>query len=63
MKMVDITKDEYWEGNYKEKEKSSFVKKIILKNKFLSVLFLIFGVFMIANTILIYSFFEILSEL
>jgi len=58
--MMDITRDEIWEVNYKEKDKENFIKETVRKNKFLSISMLIFGIFMIANTMLIYSFFKII---
>ena len=54
--MMDITRDEYWEVNYKEKGKES-----VKKNKFLSISMFIFGICMIANMALMYSFFKILE--
>ena len=61
--MMDITRDEYWEVNYKEKEKENFIKEAIRRNKFLSISMLIFGICIIANIALIYSFFNILTNL
>lgn len=58
--MMDITRDEIWEVNYKEKDKENFIKETVRKNKFISISMLIFGIFMIINTMLIYSFFKII---
>ena len=58
--MMDITRDEYWEVNYKEKEKENFIKETVKKNKFLSISMLIFGICTIANMVLMYSFFKII---
>lgn len=58
--MMDITRDEYLEVNYKEKEKENFIKETVRKNKFLSISMLIFGICIIANVALMYSFFKII---
>ena len=58
--MMDITRDEIWEVNYKEKEKENFIKETVKKNKFLSISMLIFGICTIANMVLMYSFFKII---
>ena len=58
--MMDITRDEYWEVNYKEKEKENFIKETVRKNKFLSISFFIFGICIVANVALMYSFFKII---
>jgi len=59
--MVDITKDEFWEEDYQKKD--TYIRETIRKNKFLSVSFLILGICVLANIILIYSFFKILTNL
>ena len=61
--MMDITRDEFWEVNYKEKEKENFIKKTVRKNKFLSISMLIFGICIIANVALIYNFFKIIQTM
>ena len=53
--MMDITRDEYWEVNYKEKGKES-----VKKNKFLSISMFIFGICITVNVALMYSFFKII---
>ena len=65
--MVDITKEEFWDNKYeevskKEKEKSK-VKEFILKNKIIVTLLISFGILMTINTILIYNFFKVLTEM
>ena len=65
--MVDITKEEFWDNKYediskKEKENSK-VKEFILKNKIIVTLLVSFGILMTINTILIYNFFKVLTEM
>ena len=65
--MVDITKEEFWDNKYeevskKEKEKSK-LREIISKNKIVVTLLVSFGILMTINTILIYNFFRILTEM
>jgi len=65
--MVDITKEEFWDNKYeevskKEKEKSK-VKEFILKNKIIVTLLISFGILMAINTILIYNFFKVLTNM
>jgi len=65
--MVDITKEEFWDNKYQEvykKEKqNSKIKELINKHKVLTILLISFGVLMAVNTILIYNFFKILTEI
>ena len=65
--MVDITKEEFWDNRYeevskKEKEKSK-IKEFILKNKIIATLLISFGILMTINTILIYNFFKVLTNM
>ena len=65
--MVDITKEEFWDNKYEEvskkgKEKSK-VKEFILKNKIIVTLLISFGILMAINTILIYNFFKVLTNM
>ena len=65
--MVDITKEEFWDNKYeevskKEKERSK-VKEFILKNRIIVTLLVSFGILMAINTILIYNFFKVLTEM
>ncbi len=65
--MVDITKEEFWDNNYaevskKEKERS-IIKDFIAKHKVIVTLLISFGILMTINTILIYNFFRILTEM
>lgn len=65
--MIDITKDEFWDDKYEEvtkkEKKENKVKEFIIKHKLITVLLILLGIFMIANTILIYNFFRILMEI
>lgn len=65
--MIDITKDEFWDDKYEEvtknKTKENKVKEFITRHKIITVLLIFLGIFMIANTILIYNFFKILMEM
>lgn len=65
--MIDITKDEFWDDKYEEvtkkEKKENKVKEFITKHKLITVLLILLGIFMIANTILIYNFFRILMEM
>lgn len=65
--MIDITKDEFWDDKYEEvtknKTKENKVKEFITKHKIITVLLILLGLLMIANTILIYNFFRILMEI
>ena len=64
--MIDITKDEFWENRYQEvykKEKeNSKIKEFILKHKIITILLISLGTLMTLNTILIYKFFRILTN-
>ena len=65
--MVDITKEEFWDNKYeevnkKEKEKNKLTR-IIEKNKIITALLIGFGILMAINTILIYNFFKVLTEI
>ena len=65
--MIDITKDEFWETRNEEVirtiGKRNSVKDIILKHKILSAVLIIFSVCIIANLVLIYSFFKMIRLL
>ena len=66
--MIEITKDsinygEYVDNHYPKHAKSGIVKKIFNKNKTLTYLFGAFFIFTIANAMLIYNFFRLLSKL
>ena len=65
--MVDITKEEFWDNKYEEitrKEKTkSKLSEFVIKNKILVALLISFGILMTINTILIYNFFKILTEM
>ena len=65
--MVDITKEEFWDNKYeevskKEKEKNK-IKELIIKNRIIVTLLISFGILMAINTILIYNFFKVLTEM
>lgn len=65
--MVDITKEEFWENRYEEvskKEKqNSKIKEFISKHKVITILLISLGILMTVNTILIYNFFSILTNI
>lgn len=65
--MVDITKEEFWDNRYDEvsrKEKqNSKIKELIIKHKLIITLLISLGILMTINTILIYNFFKILTEM
>ena len=65
--MVDITKEEFWDNKYEEvtkKEKGkSKLREFIEKNKIITILLLSFGILMTMNTILVYNFFKILTNI
>jgi len=65
--MVDITKEEFWDNKYEEitrKEKAkSKLSEFVIKNKILVALLISFGILMAINTILIYNFFKVLTEM
>ena len=65
--MVDITKEEFWDNKYEEitrREKGkSKLSEFVMRNKILVALLISFGIFMTVNTILIYNFFKILTEM
>lgn len=65
--MVDITKDEFWEKSYgevnKKEKKDSKLLNTIKKHKIITVLLISFGILMTINTILIYNFFKILTNM
>ena len=65
--MIDITKDEFWENRYEEVSKrenqKSKIKEFVLKHKTFTILLISLGILMVANTILIYNFFRILTNL
>ena len=65
--MIDITKEEFWENKYeevnKEKQKNSKIREFVLKHKIITTLLISLGILMAINTILIYNFFKILSNM
>ena len=65
--MIDITKDEFWENSYtevkKKEKKDNKVLNTIKKHKIITVLLISFGILMTINTILIYNFFKILTNI
>ena len=63
LERIDITNEEFWDVSYKQREKESFAKRVIKKNKILSISFLLFGVCAFVNLILIYSFLKILINI
>ena len=67
LKMVDITKDEFWENKfeevYKRKKKNTKFKNIIEEHKWIALLIASFAILAISNGFLIYNFLKILSKL
>ena len=65
--MIDITKDEFWETSYgeveKKEKKNSKLLNTIKKHKIVTVLLISFGILMAINTVLIYNFFRILTNI
>ena len=65
--MIDITKEEFWETRYEEltqrEEKDNKLIKTIKNNKFITTLLISLAILMTINTILIYNFFSILSNM
>ena len=65
--MIDITKEEFWENSYgdveKKVKKNSKMLETIKKHKIVTVLLISFGILMTINTILIYNFFKILTNM
>lgn len=65
--MIDITKEEFWDNKYEEvskKEKrSNRVAEFIVKNKIITILLVSLALLITVNTILIYNFFRILTNI
>ena len=65
--MIDITKDEFWSNAYEEvnrkANKSSKLLNIIKRHKFITVLLISLGILIAINTVLIYNFFRILTNI
>ena len=65
--MIDITKEEFWENSYgevdKKEKKNSKLLNTIKKHKIITVLLISFGILMTINTLLIYNFFRILTNM
>ena len=66
-KMIDITKDEFWDSKYEEisriKTKENKVKQFIIKHKIITALLISLSILVAINTILIYNFFRILGTI
>ena len=65
--MIDITKEEFWENNESKITKcensDNILKKFINKHKIITMLLLALGLLMIANVILVYNFFRIITTI
>ncbi|MBQ3145485.1 MAG: hypothetical protein IJB90_02790 [Clostridia bacterium] len=65
--MIDITKDEFWENRYgeveKQEKKNSKLLNTIKKHKIITALLISLGILMAINTVLIYNFFKILTNI
>jgi len=57
--MMEITNDAYWDEKFEKKEEH----KISFANKIIMVGLILFGICTVINTVLIYSFFNLLKEL
>lgn len=66
-KMIDITKDEFWDSKYEEairtEKKENKVKQFIIRHKIITAMIIGLGILVSVNTILIYNFFRILDTL
>ncbi len=66
-KMIDITKDEFWDSKYEEtsriERKENKVKQFIIRHKIITALLITLSILIATNTILIYNFFRILDTL
>ncbi len=56
--MVNITSEQIW-GNFEDKPKN----KMSFENKIITVGLILFGICIILNSMLIYTFFKVLGEL
>ena len=65
--MIDITKEEFWDNKYEEvskkEKKINRVAEFIVKHKIITILLVSLGLLITVNTILIYNFFRILSNI
>ena len=65
--MIDITKEEFWDNKYEEvskKEKrSNRVAEFIVKHKIITILLVSLALLITVNTILIYNFFRIFTNM
>jgi type IV secretory pathway component VirB8 len=65
--MIDITKEEFWDNGYEEVSKkerqNNKIRKLISKHKIITILLISFGILMAINTILIYNFLKVLTEM
>ena len=66
-KMIDITKDEFWDSKYEEtsriERKENKVKQFIIRHKIITALLITLSILIATNTILIYNFFRILGTI
>lgn len=56
--MIDVTDANYWNEKFEEKKE----KKISFANKIIMVGLILFGICTAINTVLIYSFFNLLNK-
>ena len=65
--MIDITKEEFWDNKEsqvnKVNNKNSKVKDFIIRNKMITILVVGLGLLMTINTVLVYNFFKILTNI
>ena len=65
--MIDITKEDFWASNSEEVERTkndrNKVKNFILNHKIITMLLISLGMLMTINTILVYNFFKIITNI
>lgn len=59
--MVDITREEYWDEKDSDKPKTKF--KTTFENRMIMIGLILFGLCIAINSVLIYTFFRILTKL
>lgn len=57
--MIDIASESYWDEKFEKKEEH----KISFANKIIMVGLILFGICTVLNTVMIYTFFNLLNEL
>ena len=57
--MVEVTDEQIWNEKFEEKKK----QKMSFENKIVSIGLILFGICIIINSVLIYTFFRVLGKL